>query len=127
VFWGFRDGRIRPEGRDSKHSEWRDNMATITTDRAAEMLNEAVQKAQPDDLAEIYNELFPESPTTEEKAIAGPQVLLAKITKHIQRGLEIEEILDLWNVVFPEHHGIRLEEDGRLQYNENHQPLIPAE
>jgi hypothetical protein len=89
-------------------------MPAITTDRAVHLLTEAVEKAPPDDLVEIYNELFPEEPTTESAARNAPGPLVQRAAGHISRGLEIEEILDLWNVVFPEHHDVWFDEEGRL-------------
>ena len=89
-------------------------MATITKGQAVDRLTEAVKTAHPDDLAEIHNELFPEKPTTEEEAKADPSALVKEIVAHIDRGLEVEEILDLWHVIFPKHRGVWFDEDECL-------------
>ena len=94
-------------------------MATITKQQAAARLTQAVRKAPPDDLAEIHNELFPEKPTTEDKAKMHRSALVEKIVAHIDSGLEVEEILDLWNVIFPKHRRVWFdEEDGTIHYDE---------
>lgn len=103
-------------------------MPTITRDRAVHLLTGAVQKAHPDDLAEIYNELFPEEPTTEGEARKAPGTLVQRVVDHINNGLEVEEILDLWNVIFPEHHDVWFDEEGdTFHYGEGRQPATRAE
>ena len=94
-------------------------MATITKQQAAARLTQAVRKAPPDDLAEIHNELFPEKPTTEDKAKMHRSALVEKIVAHIDSGLEVEEILDLWHVIFPKNRSVWFDEDeGLLHYAE---------
>jgi hypothetical protein len=103
-------------------------MATITKARAVELLTEAIEKAHPDDRVEIYNELFPEAPTTQDAMNANAHAIDARIGDHIRKGLEIEEVLDLWNVVFPDHHGGWFdEESGLFHYREGRQPVAQAE
>lgn len=67
---------------------------------AAERLAEVVEKAAPYELEEIYAELFPEQQSTHSP-------VASDIARYIRMGIEAEEIVDLWNVVFPQdHHGI---------------------
>src|SRR5712664_902024 len=89
-------------------------MATITKRQAVDRLTEAVKEAHPDDLVEIHNELFPEKPTTEDEAKEDPSALVKKIVAHIDDGLEVEEILDLWHVIFPKDRGLWFDEDECL-------------
>jgi hypothetical protein len=86
-------------------------MATITRRHAGDRLMQAVGNAHADDLVEIHNELFPEHPTTEDRAKHDPTALVEKIVSHINTGLEVEEIVDLWNVVFPAHRRAWFDED----------------
>jgi hypothetical protein len=81
-------------------------MPTISEAEAAEKLARSVERASPSDLPEIYSELFPEE--------SPPASLVASdIARHIRSGIEPEEIVDLWNVVFPEDHNVWYnEEDG---------------
>ncbi|HEY7330665.1 MAG TPA: hypothetical protein VH592_23700 [Gemmataceae bacterium] len=103
-------------------------MPAITKDRAVHLLTKAIEKAHSDDLVEIYNELFPEQPTTESAAKTAPGTLVQRILDHINRGLEIEEILDLWNVIFPEHHDVWFDEqESRFHYEEDRQPVTPID
>jgi hypothetical protein len=94
-------------------------MATITKRQAVDRLTQAVKKANPDDLVEIYNELFPEKPITEHEAKEDPSAVVKKIVAHIDRGLEVEEILDLRYVILPKHHRVWFdEEEGLIHYDE---------
>jgi len=93
-------------------------MATIKKQQAIDRLIQAITHAPPDDLAEIYNELFPQAPATEVEVRKGSSPFVAKILAHIDNGLEVEEILDLWNVIFPTHHGVWFDEDDNLIHYE---------
>jgi hypothetical protein len=103
-------------------------MPTITKDQAVQQLANAVENAHPDDLAEIYNELFPEQPITESEVAADATRIIQRVKNHITRGLEIEEILDLWNVVFPEHRDMWFDEEkNAFHYEEDRQPVPPLD
>jgi hypothetical protein len=103
-------------------------MPAITKVQAVQLLAAAAEKASPDDLAEIYNELFPEEPTTEKEAVTAAQGLAAQVVEHISNGLEVEEIVDLWPVVFPGCHDVRFdEEEGLLHYDEDRLPVAQGE
>jgi hypothetical protein len=94
-------------------------MATIKKQEAINRLAQAVKAAHADDLVEIHNELFPEAPVREEKADADPSAVVDKIVAHIASGLEVEEVLDLWNVIFPMHCRVWFDEDeGLMHYEE---------
>jgi hypothetical protein len=87
-------------------------MPALSKVEAAEKLAKGVEKAKPSDLAEIYSELFPEKPSTR------PPVA-SDIANHVRSGLEAEEIVDLWNVVFPADRNVWYnEEDKAIHYNE---------
>jgi hypothetical protein len=87
-------------------------MPTIEINDATKKLATAVEHAEPDLLGEFYAELFPESPL--------PGTLtLNDFAKHVRTKLVPEEIVDLWNVVFPhDHHVWYNEETNEVHYNE---------
>ncbi len=78
-------------------------MPALSKNEAVEKLAVVVEQAKPSDLTEIYAELFPEKPVS-----STPDA--SNIALHIRSGLEAEEIVDLWNVVFPA--------DRNVWYNE---------
>jgi hypothetical protein len=78
-------------------------MPVLTKKKAVEVLSAEIRRGEPHDLVEIHNELFPRQRINEEVAERDPAAVSAKIFKHIEAGLEIEEILDLWNVIFPRY------------------------
>ena len=99
-------------------------MATIKKKQAEDRLAEAVKGTNLDDLVEIYNEVFPEGPITEDQANGDQPARVEKIVAHIDSGLEVEEILDLWNVIFPTHREVWFEEDKELiHYDEKIEPV----
>jgi hypothetical protein len=103
-------------------------MPAVSRDRAVELLTDAVKSAQADDLVEIHYELFPEQPISGEEAGRNRPAVVNQILDHIRNGLEAEEIVDLWNVVFPEHWGVSFdEEEGRLRYNEEQRAFTPID
>lgn len=87
-------------------------MPALSRTEAAEKLAHVVEKAKPSDLQEIYSELFPD------KHSSVPLVASA-IAEHVRSGLEAEEIVDLWNVVFPEDRNVRYDEEAKsIHFNE---------
>lgn len=87
-------------------------MPTIPTAEAAEKLAKNVEQARPHILTEIYNELFPRETMPASTTASG-------LAEYIRNGLEPEEIVDLWNVVFPRDRRVRYdEEDKAIHYNE---------
>ena len=91
-------------------------MPTIRRSEAAEKLAVAVEAASPDDLLEIYAELFPERDRPHGRA---SDALLGEITSYVRTKIEPEEIVDLWNVVFPADRNVYYdEEEGVVVYNQ---------
>ncbi len=87
-------------------------MPALSTNEAAEKLARGVEKARPSDLGEIYAELFPEKPS------ATP-LTAGDVARYIRGGLEAEELVDLWNVVFPEDRNVWYNEETKaIHYNE---------
>jgi hypothetical protein len=87
-------------------------MPTLSRNEAAEKLARGVEKAKSSALPEIYSELFPE------KVSACPPVAI-ELARHVRSGLEAEEIVDLWNVVFPEDRNVWYDEETKsIHYNE---------
>lgn len=87
-------------------------MPALSTNEAAENLARAVEQAKPGTLGEVYAELFPEKPSPT-PATAGD------IARQIRSGLEAEEIVDLWNVLFPDDHDVYYNEETKtIHYNE---------
>ncbi len=93
-------------------------MPVVTKAEAVNRLVEAIERAPSDDLAEIYTELFPDREAPDATGAAlGP--LARGVVDHIRRGIETEEIVDLWNVVFPADRNVWFdEEDMVIRYNE---------
>ncbi len=87
-------------------------MPALSTNEAAERLAKGVEKAKQTALSEIYAELFPEKP-------AAAALSAADLAQHVRSGLEAEELVDLWNVVFPADRNVWYdEEDEKIHYNE---------
>ena len=76
-------------------------MPINTTGEAIDRLIEAVEQAQADDLAEIYTELYPDRQAPDATGSARSP-LIRQIVDHIRQGIEPEEVIDLWNVIYPE-------------------------
>jgi hypothetical protein len=87
-------------------------MPVLSTSDAAEKLARSVEQAKPSTLGEIYSELFPGNATQTPPAAC-------EIARHVRRGLAAEEIVDLWNVVFPGDRNVWYDEEtGSIHYNE---------
>lgn len=87
-------------------------MPALSTIEATERLAKGVEEAKPTALAEIFAELFPEKPVA-------PVPSAAHLAQHVRNGLEAEELVDLWNVLFPADRNVWYdEEDEKIHYNE---------
>ena len=87
-------------------------MPAISTALASEKLAQRVEQARPSELVEIHSELFPEKPTPSRLAASD-------LADHIRRGLAEEELVDLWNVVFPQDHDVWYDETEKtIRFNE---------
>ncbi len=87
-------------------------MPALSTNEATERLARVVEKATPTVLSEIYAELFPEKPVSAEPSAAD-------LARHVRSGLETEELVDLWNVVFPADRNVWYDEESeKIHYNE---------
>jgi hypothetical protein len=87
-------------------------MPALSLNEATEKLAKVVERAKPSALGEIYAELFPE-----ESSATPPGA--SEIARLIRDGLAAEEIVDLWNVVFPEDRNVRYDEETKaIHYNE---------
>lgn len=89
-------------------------MPTINVDVATEKLSHAVEEMHADDLLQVYNELFPDKPVAEDEASCDVGSLVKQIVDHISGGLEPEEVVDLWNVVFPRDREVYFDEEDCL-------------
>jgi hypothetical protein len=91
-------------------------MSAIQKSEAVEKLAQAVAAASSDDLVDFYGELFPDRarlrPGDAEKR-------RAEISEYVRTKMEPEEMVDLWNVVFPTHRNVYYDDaEGLLCYNQ---------
>jgi hypothetical protein len=93
-------------------------MTEISRDQAVQRLRQQVASMAADDLAETYNELFPSQPTTEAEARQSRSRRVDGIIEHISRGLEVEEIEGLWNVVFPKDRNVYYDEETNVLHDD---------
>jgi hypothetical protein len=95
-------------------------MPVVTKDKALELLTKEVQeKLGTDELLEVYNEVFPDDPHTELEVREDPTPLIEQLVHHVISGLEIDEVIDLWGLIFPKHRNVWYDdEEERLHYHE---------
>ncbi len=86
-------------------------MPVLSKTEALEKVAQGVEAARGSDLPEIYAEIFPEN--------TGAVPTATEIARSVREGLEAEEIVDLWNVVFPEDRQVWYDEEAdSICYNE---------
>ncbi|MBI1901821.1 MAG: hypothetical protein HYS13_12010 [Planctomycetia bacterium] len=94
-------------------------MPAIPIEQARDKLTKAVKKLSADDVVAAHDELFPAGPATTKGAANGSVVLAKQIIDHIRQGLEPEEVVDLWNVVFPKDRNVYYDEETKqVHFNE---------
>ena len=102
-------------------------MPVVTKDEAVELLIHAVQeRLGADELLEVYREAFPDNACTEEGAQEDVTPLVEELVDHVNGGLKIEEVVDLWGLIFPRHRNVWYDdEEERLHYNEEAEAVSP--
>lgn len=94
-------------------------MPDLSTREAAERLVRAVESMESYDLLDFYNEVFPEVPRSQLDAADAGAGDRRKVIDYIVKGLEIEEIVDLWNVAFPETCNVYYDDEtATIHYSE---------
>ena len=87
-------------------------MPSLSQKDAIETLATVAEQAKETVLAEVYAELFPDKP-------GASQPSATELIRHIRAGLYPEEIVDLWNVLFPKDRNVWYdEEEDKIWYNE---------
>jgi hypothetical protein len=103
-------------------------MPVITKQHALELLTNEVQaKLGADELLEVYNEVFPDHPYTAEEVAKDSGPLVEQLVDHIEGGREIDEVMDLWGLIFPKHRNVWYDdEEERIHYNQEPE-AVPSE
>jgi hypothetical protein len=94
-------------------------MPAIRKSEAVEKLSQAVDAASSEDLADIYAELFPDRPRLrpEDALHQRPEV-----DEYVRTKMEPEEMVDLWNVVFPSHRNVYYDDADELLCYDQEEP-----
>jgi hypothetical protein len=103
-------------------------MPVMTRDQALELLTSEVQQKLPaDEVEEVYNEIFRFNPPAEQEARRNSGPLAEQLAVYFNSGLEIDEIVELWRLIFTRHRNIWYnEEEELIHYNEESE-AVPAE
>jgi hypothetical protein len=93
-------------------------MPTLTRSEAVERLTQVVRDMSLDDLLDFHGELFPEEPKLKPDEQPEIGVIRRRVLDYLGRGIEVEEILDLWNVAFPEAWNVTYDDEfDEIQYS----------
>ncbi len=99
-------------------------MSKISVSVAVQRLSTEIAKFSWDDVIETHNELFPFEPLSVDGESKDVEEVRRKITRRIAEGLEAEEIIDLWNVVFPSDRNVWFDEENEcVRFNEEPQQV----
>jgi hypothetical protein len=100
-------------------------MPELSRDEVVQRLTHQMASLPPEDLAEVYNVLFPSQPTKVDQAQENRSDLLDRITDQIGRGLQAEEVVALWKVTFPKDRKVSYDpETNTLHYNEESKSYV---
>ena len=103
-------------------------MSQISEVVATQRLSSDIEKFSWDDIVEIHNELFPLQPHSVECESKDADEVRKKVMNRLAEGLESEEIIDLWNVVFPRDRNVWFDdEQACVRFNEEPQQVESSE
>jgi hypothetical protein len=93
------------------------SMPEIAAADAVRRLTEKVQAMDLDDLRDAHNELFPETPIRAIVSSSQGASVRQKVLDYLAGEVVVEEILDLWGVVFPEAWNVYYDDEtGTIHY-----------
>ena len=91
-------------------------MPAIPKREAVDKLARIVETASCNDLADVYAEIFPDKPRLRP---ADAEERRGESVEYVRTKMEPEEMVDLWNVVFPAHRNVYYDDaDGLLCYDQ---------
>jgi hypothetical protein len=90
-------------------------MPTIARTEALEQLAKEVERFAPDELLEVYNEMFPKNPSTEEAVRKDPRPLVERIVTYL-KSLEMDMLVLMWRLIFIKHSDAWYNEEDDLIY-----------
>lgn len=94
-------------------------MPAIPHKEATQRILDEIRRLETYDLVEAYNELRPDSPRSSTDPKNNKDDLVQAVSGQINAGLEVEELVDLWNVVFPQDRNVWYDEEAdALHVNE---------
>jgi len=99
-------------------------MPTIPANEAVGRLIREVEENLPaDELLEIRNELIPGQPRLPEEAVQDKKALMDHIVAYLNSGLPMEEVAEMWNLIFTRHRNVWYNEmEDQIHYNEEREP-----
>ena len=94
-------------------------MSAVSKDQAVQRMSTEIKQFACDDLVEVHNELLPDAPQSMDDREVDCEKLTTGIIDRILSGLEVEEIVDLWNVVFPKDRNVWYDDETEtVHFNE---------
>ncbi|HQZ68145.1 MAG TPA: hypothetical protein PLY87_23805 [Planctomycetaceae bacterium] len=99
-------------------------MSEIAVNVAVQRLSKKIEEFSWDDIIESHNELFPFQALSVEEEPKEIELVRKKVMDRIENGLEAEEVVDLWNVVFPSDRNVWYDEENEcVRFNEEPQQV----
>jgi hypothetical protein len=93
------------------------SMPELAPAEAARRLADKVREMDLDDLRDAHNELFPETPIAPIAPSGKGADVRQKVLDYLTGEIAVEEILDLWSVVFPEAWNVYFDDEtGTIHY-----------
>jgi chromatin segregation and condensation protein Rec8/ScpA/Scc1 (kleisin family) len=103
-------------------------MTAITKEQAIRRITESVPHLSADDLVEVYNDIFWDARATNDEVKRNTESVRRRVEEHMHNGLEVEEILDLWRVIFPADRNVSYDDEtDTLHFSEQEEESGPLQ
>jgi len=105
-------------------ASWRAKMPALKRNQVIDLLTRAVkQDLNADDLLQVHKELFLDNSLNQEE-FYDDDARTAEILEYINGDLAVEDLIDLWNLIYPKHRHVWYDEQAeKFHYNEESSPL----
>jgi hypothetical protein len=111
----------------ANHTSWEEadiegaTVPVISQEEAVERLTrEVVEKLPPEEVVDVYNEIFRKDRRTETEVTGDVTPLVQRLVAYINGGQSIDRIIDLWRLIFTlRYHNVGWDEDTEgIHYDE---------
>jgi hypothetical protein len=94
-------------------------MPMVTKAEAVQRITDEFKKFTDEDWVDVFNELFARRMVKGQPSARKMQSIRKEVVDHVEQGLEVDDILSLWHIMFPKCRNREYDEEAdTLSYDD---------